>query len=128
MQSSISCIASNAQEERANNVDDEDRHHGEEEVSTISNENISAQKEKHAHTKRDAAPDSIAQLSKRRDRGRVKLIQQFPEKVCKKKQYDVVMKLFDILVTSTAFYNCALVVLVRYFTSFKTTTSPAYRS
>ena len=107
MQSSTSCIASNAQEERASNVDDEDRHHVEVEVSTISNENISAQKEKHAHTKRDAAPDSIAQLSKRRDRGRGKLIQQFPEKVCKKKQYDVVMtKLFDILVASTAFCNC----------------------
>jgi len=94
MQSSISCIASNAQEERASNVDDEDRHHVEEEISTISNENISAQKEKHANTKRDAAPDSIAHPSKRRDRGRGKLIQQFPEKLMRildSKEYEAIL-------------------------------------
>ena len=116
---SVACITSNAQEEKTNNVDDDRGHRGEEEqVSTISNENISAQKEMHVKTKRDA-PDSIPQPFKRRDRGRGKL-SQFPEKVCKEKPYDVVMKRFviDILVAfSTAFNNCVL-VLVQYFASF----------
>ena len=113
MQSSVACITSNAQEEKTNNVDDDRGHRGVEDVSIISNENIiRAQKEMHVNTKRDA-PDSIPQPFKRRDRGRGKL-SQFPEKVCKEKPYDVVMKRFviDILVaSSTAFNNCVLVLV-----------------
>ena len=116
MQSSPPFISFTPQEEKTKNADD-DGHRGNEEVTTISKDHISASKEdKHVKTTRDEH-DSIPQPSKRI--GRRKL-SQFPEKVCKEKPYDVVMKRFviDILVAfSTAFNNCVL-VLVQYFASF----------
>ncbi len=111
--------SSTTQEERPNDADD-GRHRGNEEVSTISEGNISVPEDQHVKTIRNVH-DFIPQPSKRRG---LRKLSQFPEKVCKVKKHYAIMKLFEICATSSDLYTFAHVGLLRYFTSFDYISTP----